>query len=224
MLLLVDVYSYDIKVLVNELHHSGIRLNQRPADIVISKSPRGGLDIHTTVKLTHLNKDMIIAILSEYGYINADVVLRTDVTDDQLIDFIRGNRIYIPAIAILNKVDLVNKKELNKIIKYIENWNVIPISADQDIGLDNLKKVIFDTLDFIRLYMKPQSGKTDYNEPLVIKNGSNVGIVCDTIHRGFRKKFRYAQVWGSSAKFPGQVVGLSHRLKDQDVITVVVRK
>lgn len=223
-LLMVDVFSYDIDVLVNELHASGLRLNQRPADIVISKRAKGGLDINTTVKLTQLDEDMVASILGEYGYINADVVLRTDITDDQLIDFIRGNRVYIPAIAVLNKIDLVKKKDLKLIIKSIARWNVVPISADQNKGLDNLKETMYDTLNFIRLYMRPQSGKTDYEEPLVIKNGSDVGMVCDTIHRGFKKRFRYAQVWGQSAKFPGQVVGLSHRLKDQDVITIVVRK
>jgi small GTP-binding protein len=223
-LLMVDVYSYDINVLVKELYSSGIRLNQRPANIVITKRPKGGLDINTTVKLTHLDEDMIASILSEYGFINADVVIRTDINDDQLIDYIRGNRIYIPAIAVLNKIDLVSKKDLNMIINHLDDWDVVPISADKNKGVNRLKKTLYDKLKFIRLYMKPQRGKTDYEEPLVIKSGSDVGMVCDTIHRSFRKNFRYAQVWGRSAKFPGQVVGLNHGLKDQDVITIVVKK
>jgi small GTP-binding protein len=224
VILMVDVYSYDINVLERELYRSGIRLNQRPADINISKRARGGLDIHTTVKLTHLDEDMVASILSEYGFINADVVVRTDINDDQLIDYIRGNRVYIPAIAVLNKIDVISKRDLNVILKSLSEWNVVPISADKDKGLGKLKEVVYNTLDFIRLYMKPQSGKTDYKEPLVIKSGSDVGMVCDTIHRSFRKNFRYAQVWGKSAKFPGQVVGLNHELKDQDVITIVVKK
>ena len=76
----------------------------------------------------------------------------------------------------------------------------------------------------MRLYMRPQGGKTDYEEPLVIKNRSTVGMVCDVLHRDFRKKFRYAMVWGKSAKFPGQIVGLDHVLVDKDVITIVIRR
>ncbi|MEE9507122.1 MAG: TGS domain-containing protein, partial [Thermoplasmata archaeon] len=77
---------------------------------------------------------------------------------------------------------------------------------------------------FIRIYMKPQGGKVDYSEPLVVKDGSTVGMVCDAIHRDFRERFRSANVWGMSAKFPGQTVGINHVLRDEDVITIVVQR
>ena len=62
------------------------------------------------------------------------------------------------------------------------------------------------------------------NEPLVVRKGTDVGEVCDALHREFRRKFRYALVWGKSAKFPGQIVGLEHTLEDSDVLTVIVRR
>ena len=62
------------------------------------------------------------------------------------------------------------------------------------------------------------------DEPMVIKGGSTVGTVCDTLHRDFRRKFRYAQVWGKSAKFPGQTVGLDHVMEDGDILTIVIKK
>ena len=40
--------------------------------------------------------------------------------------------------------------------------------------------------------------------------------VCRRIHRRFKDEFRYANVTGPSAKFPGQKVGLSHVLEDSD--------
>ncbi len=61
-------------------------------------------------------------------------------------------------------------------------------------------------------------------EPLVIKDGSDIGTICDSIHREFRKNFRYAMVWGKSARFPGQIVGLEHRVADKDVVTIVVKR
>jgi ribosome-interacting GTPase 1 len=64
----------------------------------------------------------------------------------------------------------------------------------------------------------------DRSEPLVVKDGSTVGMVCDAIHRDFREKFRYANVWGTSARFPGQTVGINHMLRDEDVITIVVQR
>ncbi len=48
-------------------------------------------------------------------------------------------------------------------------------------------------------------------------------MICDSIHRDFRKNFRYAQIWGKSARFPGQIVGLDHVVEDEDVVTVIVQ-
>jgi len=61
-------------------------------------------------------------------------------------------------------------------------------------------------------------------DPLIVKDASTVGMVIDAIHREWRRRFRYANVWGSSAMFPGQRVGLDHGLTDADVLTVVLRK
>jgi ribosome-interacting GTPase 1 len=74
------------------------------------------------------------------------------------------------------------------------------------------------------VYLKPQGKEADMKEPLVIKGGSDVGMVCDILHRDFRKNFRYAMVWGKSAKFPGQMVGLEHVLMDEDILTIVIRR
>ncbi len=53
---------------------------------------------------------------------------------------------------------------------------------------------------------------------------SDVGMVCDVLHREFRKKFRFANVWGKSAKFPGQTVGIDHVLQDGDILSIVTRR
>ena len=224
ILLMLDVFSYNIDTLVNELMEAGFRLNQKPPDITITKHDRGGINVNLTVKLTKTTEEIIASILSSYGYVNADIVVREDITDDQLIDFISGNRIYSSAIAIINKTDLISNEEYKKLISEIKNLKIVKISASKGKGLKKLRDVIFNSLHFMRLYMRPHGGKTDYKEPMVIKRDSTVGMICDVLHRDFRKKFRYALVWGKSAKFPGQVVGLNHTLKDQDVLTIVIRK
>jgi len=48
--------------------------------------------------------------------------------------------------------------------------------------------------------------------------------VCAKLHRDFVRKFRYARVKGPSAKFDWQRVGLDHLLKDEDLLTVIIRK
>jgi small GTP-binding protein len=224
ILLMIDVFTPNINTLVDELYNAGFRLNQKPPDITISKHDRGGINVNSTVKLTHTNEKIVTSILSSYGHVNADIVIRDNIHDDQLIDFISGNKIYIPAIIALNKTDLISKKEYQELIQNIKDFIIVPISAESNKGLEKLKRTLFNSLKFMRLYMRPQGGKTDYEEPLVIKSDSTVGMICDALHRDFRRKFRYAMVWGKSAKFPGQVVGIDHILKDKDVLTIVIRK
>jgi ribosome-interacting GTPase 1 len=101
---------------------------------------------------------------------------------------------------------------------------VIPISASKDVNIDLLRDTIFDNLDLMRIFMRPRGGETDYEEPLIIRKAANVRDVCDTVHREIKRKFRFAKIWGESAKFPGQSVGLEHILQDGDVITIVQKR
>jgi ribosome-interacting GTPase 1 len=163
-------------------------------------------------------------MMNEYGFMNGDVVIREDIDEDQLIDHVSGNRLYVPAIVAINKVDLVHTDYLKTLKKRLGGWTVVPISAEKNQGLGELKDAIFDALRFIRVYMKPQGKEADMVEPLVIKDGSDIGTICDAIHRDFRRNFRYAQIWGKSARFPGQIVGLDHKVKDQDIVTIIVKR
>lgn len=224
IILMIDVFETNIHVLVEELRTANLRLNQRPPDIVIAKKNRGGITVNFTTKQSTLDEDLVRKMMNEYGHINADIVIREDIVEDQLIDYISGNRLYVPAIAVINKTDLVTKDYLRHIEKRLSGWKVVPISAEKNVGLNALKEEIHDALKFIRIYMKPQGKEADLVEPLVIKDSSDIGMVCDAIHRDLRKSFRYAQIWGKSARFPGQMVGLDHRVKDQDIITIIVKR
>jgi hypothetical protein len=84
--------------------------------------------------------------------------------------------------------------------------------------------MIYQKLGFIRIFMKPQGEKADLDIPLVILDGSTVETVCEQLHRDFVDRFRFAYLWGPSAKYPGQSVGLKHELRDGDILTIIIRK
>ncbi|MEM3342520.1 MAG: GTP-binding protein [Thermoplasmata archaeon] len=225
VLFMLDPFEPHIDVLVQELYFAGIRLNQKPPQIFIKRTPKGGIVINTTVRLTKLSEAAIRDILQEYGIVSANVVIREDIDMDQLIDsLVPQSRYYLKAIVALNKVDLAMPEIIEQARQKLSGWKVVEISADKEKNLDVLKDAIFDALDFIRVYLKPQGGEADMKEPLVIKGGSTVGDVCDALHRDFRAKFRYAQIWGKSAKFPGQTIGIDHTLVDEDILTIIIRK
>ena len=226
LLLMIDTKNLNqLAVIEKELYDAGLRLNQKKPDVVITKKGHGGITVNSTIKLTHLNEDIIKSIASEF-VINADITIREDITEDQLIDSFSQNRVYIPAMVVINKKDLIVKETLDYLIKNLsrKDLDAIAISARNGDGLNQLKENIFSKLKLIRIYMKPVGGKTDYKEPLILKEGNTVRDACKKLHRDFQRKFRYATVSGPSAKHDVQKVGLEHELKDKDVLTIVVWK
>lgn len=221
VLLMLDVFQpYHEDVLVNELANIGIRLNQKPPNIVIEKTTTGGIAVAQQVKLTKISESLLKDILRIYGINNARVVIREDLTDEQLIDYVSGNKSYADAITIINKIDLVDKKFLKQLRTKIKS-EFIEVSADSGINIDDLKDKIYDKLKFMRIYMRPKGGETDFKEPLIARADSTIGEICDKLHRRLRKEFRYALVWGKSVKFGGQRVGINHVLQDEDVLTII---
>lgn len=229
VLLIADALNPEqIFVIVDELYDANIRLNRAPADIKLYKSRmRGGINVNFTCAQTKgLDETLVKEMVKEYGISNADVVIRQDATIDELVDVLAGNRTYIQAMVALNKVDLQDIEYTKNTIKMFKDrgWPVVPIAAKKGLGMDSLKDVIYDELKFMRVFMKPQGGDADMDVPLVIKSSSDVGMVCDALHRDFRLKFRYAIVSGPSAKFENQIVGIDHKLKDGDILTLILRR
>ncbi|MHC1630705.1 MAG: OBG GTPase family GTP-binding protein [Methanotrichaceae archaeon] len=222
ILLLGDVYNYRLDVLERELYDAGIRLDKSPPDITLNPSDKGGIIVRSTLNLTKMTNKEIAEILRAYGIVNGIITIREDIDTDSLVDFLAGNRIYVPSIAFINKIDLEYEGIREKIKKTIKR-DYISISVEKDLGIEEIKELIYQRLGFIRIYLKPQRGKADMEDPLVILSDSTVRTVCEHLHRDFVRLFRYARVWGPSAKFPGQPVGLSHQLSDEDILTIVVK-
>ncbi len=211
IVIVTDVFNlYTVDLIKKELYESGIRLDEKPADIVIKKKAKGGIRISSTVPLS-LDEKTIAGILSEYKIHNADVTVREDITIERLIDVLDGNRVYIPSLVVINKVDLMDVDP---------DFDAVKVSGKYGTNLDVLKESIYKKLDLIRVYLKPPGGKPNMEEPMILRRGARVEDVCRRLHRDFVDKFRYAKVWGKSVKFDGQRVGLDHVLSDGDVLTI----
>ncbi|MGJ7028962.1 MULTISPECIES: OBG GTPase family GTP-binding protein [Methanothermobacter] len=223
IVIVLDVFNTEhMDIIMRELRDVGIRPDETPPDVTVKRRKLGGMKLSSTVELTHLDERIIRSVLNEYGIHNADVLIREDITVDQFIDVLEANRVYIPTLKVINKIDLVDESYLEEIRKRFPN--ALFISADKHLNIDKLKDEIFDRLGLIRIYMKPQGEKADYDEPLIVKEGSTVADVCQKLHRDFLRKFRHARVWGSSVKFDGQKVGLDHVLRDEDVLRIIIKK
>lgn len=204
--------------LTKELEEVGIRLNKEPADITLVPKKVGGIKMASTCELTHLNEKLVRQILHFYKIHNAELVIREDATADDFIDIVVGNRKYLKCLYLVNKVDTVMLDEVDRLARM--PYTVVA-SAFMGLNMDGLLKGIWDTLDFIRVYTKPRGSRPEFTEPLILRRGSTVHHVCHSIHRDFAARFKYAMVWGKSAKHQPQRVGLAHELEDEDVIQLM---
>lgn len=214
-----QTHHYD--VLRNELYDAGIRVDTRPPDVTIRRTDRGGVIVSRTLA-TEIDDDLITAILGEYKIRNAHVLIRENIDLDQLIDVILGNRKYIQSMTVVNKIDLANADVLEDVKEKFPD--ALLISADTDINIEELKDTLYHNLGFIHIFLKPRGEDADMEEPMIVRVNSTVGDICDDLHRDFRRKFRYAQVWGDSAKHAGQRVGLHHGLLDEDILSIYLEK
>jgi uncharacterized protein len=223
ILFIVDVFQPEAAIVLRrELRNIGIRADEQPPNVAIEKTSSGGITVSIQVKLTKISEDLIKEILRVYDINSARALIREDITDEQLVDVLLGNRVYIPSLTVMNKVDLVNAGFINEITNKLP-YKFIPVSAESNVNIAALKEEIYQQLNFIRVYMKPRGQEADLKEPLIVKNGSNVLDICNKLHRRMREDLRYAQIWGRSVKFGGQKVGITHRLMDEDIITLITK-
>uniref|UniRef100_U3F139 Developmentally-regulated GTP-binding protein 1 n=1 Tax=Callithrix jacchus TaxID=9483 RepID=U3F139_CALJA len=206
------------KIIENELEGFGTRLNSKLPNIGFKKD-KGDINLTATCPQSELDTETVKSILAEYKILNANVTLCSDATADDLIDVVEGNRVYIPCIYVLNKIDQISIEELDIIYKVP---HCVPISAHHRWNFDDLLEKIWDYLKLVRIYTKPKGQLPDYTSPVVLPySRTTVEDFCMKIHKNLIKEFKYALVWGLSVKHNPQKVGKDHTLEDEDVIQIV---
>lgn len=221
-LVLVEVtHPEHLPVILDEVYNTNIRLNQHKPDVRIRKTVKNGIRIGRTVR-TAMRDETIKGILKEFKINNAEVLIREKVNEDQLIDIIEDNKIYMPSLTVVTKADLVSEEKAQEVKRKIKAD--IVVSSEKGKGVGELKQLIFERLGFIRVYLKEPGKEADMIEPLIMHTGCTVGDVCEKLHKDFISKFRFVRVWGPSARFDGQkLLSLKHVVKDKDVLEIHLR-
>ena len=86
----------------------------------------------------------------------------------------------------------------------------------------HIKNKIWQALDLIYVFTKMPGKEKDY-PPIALKKGSTVRELALNVHKDFVKKFKFAKVWGKSAKHPGMVCGVKHVLQSGDVVELHIK-
>ncbi len=119
----------------------------------------------------------------------------------------------------INKSDLLSQEELRKLQEKIKSkkLSALIISSLTGYGIEKLKETIFNSMNIIRVYTK-EPHKSPTNIPIILPSESSVKDAAESIYKGFSLKIKETRITGPSSKFPNQKVGLSHQLKDKDIV------
>jgi len=151
---------------------------------------------------------------------NAIITIKEPVTLTDIFEVLDSSLEYKKAIIVGTKGDLPGSKEgLQKLESNVTNFKIIPVSAINNVNLDILPAEIFSILDIIRVYTRSPGGQID-NEAMPMKINSTALDAAKKVHKNLYKNFKFARVWGESAKFDGQRVGPEHVLRDGDIIEI----
>ncbi|MHA1126052.1 MAG: GTPase [Candidatus Heimdallarchaeota archaeon] len=207
-------------IIIDELYNGSIRVNKQLPPVELRKTGSGGAILIGEEKID-AERSEIIGILNEQGLYNFSLKILKPMSLSDLVEALDYSISYNQGIIIANKGDQDGSKENFELLKkeYSDQFDIFPVSAINEDGFDVLKPAIFARLHLVRIRSKEPNGGIA-PKPMVIKEGSTVGEVAKLIHTRFYDLFKQAKIYGPSAKFDGQSVGLNHVLKDGDVVEI----
>ncbi|KAL8734891.1 MAG: hypothetical protein Q9166_001243 [cf. Caloplaca sp. 2 TL-2023] len=205
-----------------ELEAVGIRLNREPPNIYLKAKKAGGMKITFQSPPKNLDEKMLYNILRDYKMLNCEVLVRDEyATVDDFIDVImKDHRKYIKCLYVYNKIDSVSLDFLDKLAR---EPDTVVMSCELDLGIQDVVERCWHELQLLRIYTKRKGEVPDFSEALIVRNHSSIENVCDQVHRTLKETFKYAMVWGASARHVPQRVGLSHMVADEDVVSIIAK-
>lgn len=208
----------------SELDKAGILIEKPEGEVEIIRRAYGvGIQVVGGGTLVGCTYEDVKSMLESYKITSAVLRISGRVTLDDIEDAIFSHNVYKPTIVVANKLDVPEaKRNLMLLEREVEKFKVpvLAVSCLTGEGLKSIGEYIFRALDIIRVYTKEPSSREPSEKPLVLKSGTSVIEVAKKLHSEMYKNFKYAKIWGPSAKYPGERVGPTHVLMDGDIIEI----
>lgn len=128
-----------------------------------------------------------------------------------------------PRVLVLaNKMDLPSARGNYEVWQelYEERFSAMPFSAKRTEDLEELRRLIFELLDVVRIYTKAPGAKQEENPvPFVLKKGCTVIDAAACVHKDLAAHLKFARIWGRG-KFDGQMVERDYIVQDGDLLEI----
>jgi len=215
-----------LQMVLGELESARISTRKPESHIQVTRlKESSGVHVMVLGRLVGCDIEDVHKLLKEYDVNNATIRIsgetRLNDVEDALLE---STVVYKPTVIVANKLDLPWAKEnLEDLRRAAADLPLIPASCTTGENLHQIGRAVFESLGIIRVYTKEPNENMHSPEPFVIRAGSTIAELAKRIHTELHDNFRFARVWGSTAKYPGERVGLGHALGDKDVVEIHAR-
>ncbi len=227
---LLLVFSLDSPNLKDEiisvlriLGDRGIEVSRGKGYVYIERTRGvGDIKLYVNGRLKGFTEEDVRKLLREYRIYGANVYIEGEVTLDDVEKAIFTRTMFKPSVIVLNKADksIYTRRDLLGLRDVVPRDTPVLVGiARSGRGYENLGKVLFEKLGIIRIYTKEPNGEKA-EQPLVLRKGATVLDVAKSVHSRLVKNFKYAKIWGPSAKYPGERTGLDHVVEDGDIVEI----
>lgn len=199
--------------ILEELEGAGIRINKKRPNVRIEKTISGGLSVRSNFK-QDFDDQTVINIAQEFGVKNGIITLKEKLNINQLVDCFSARIVYKSAIFVVNKSDTLKDNAQ----RYED---LIYISGDKELGISELKEIIWKELKLVTVYLVEKSEKPSTNNPIIMKEDDTLLDVATKIGSEFASGVESAKIWGNGSKFDGQEMPLTTKVKDNMMIRFI---
>lgn len=221
---LTDDPTGNYLMVARELENSRILTAPPSGQVEIQRRGHGrDLQFIWEGELIGCSTDDVTKLLNEFRIRSALVRIKGQVSLEIVEDSIFGNAVYRPTIIIANKSDKGGDPgTIEQLKRAASPRKVHALSCEKTPDLTQfIGQKLFDLLNITRIYTK-EPGKGKATIPIVSQGELTVGELAKTIHNDFYDRFKFARIWGPSARFDNEKVGIDRGLKDGTVIQLYV--
>lgn len=127
---------------------------------------------------------------------------------------------YTQTFLVPNKIDLPEAPGRLELLHELVpvDFTEYVVSAQEHVGLEELREAIYNAMDVVRVYSKlPSSKQADMDRPFTLRRGSTLLEMAGQVHKDYLQGLKFARVWGS-AVHDGTTVKGDYVLHDQDIV------